>query len=471
MPTMHDTDASPRSIERDSVRRSSDSAVGGSPGSSIRSVRARRSAATTRPVRGLRSGSVLRCGRARLVAGLLCAAIVLAAGCAATDATARAKVNDLVAHGDYAEAVRVAKSEADKRPGDPAASELHRQASIAYLIDEGRKLTFVDRDVEALALFTEAHTMDPDSEVAFSWFDKTRRKLAWSWLGRALELHANDDLDGAAEAYRQALEFSPGDTGALAGLATASAGLKFRDLRGRGYFQDGLRALSEYWLAQARSRFAYAGKYEPNDPHPKQRRDEVNALIAQQRVAVARDFEKKRRYAAARGEYRAALLYDPSNEEAQHGKARCAEETHAADLLRDARMAMLKGHFDRAASLIDQGLALTREQKDLFEGMQARVAQARLDKLYDEAVSLERDSLYEQAVEKYGDILKETDYFKDVLARKDTLEQYIKLAAELYAKAQASDDKAEKMNYLEQIRLIWPEYKDVGAQLKALSTP
>jgi tetratricopeptide (TPR) repeat protein len=405
------------------------------------------------------------------IAASLAGALLLAAGCAATDASARTKVNDLVAHGNYAEAVRVAKNEADKKPDDPAATELHRQASIAYLIDAGRKLTFHDRDVEALELFTEAHTLDPESEVAYSWFDKTRRKLAWSWLGRALELHANDDLPGAADAYQKALEFSPGDSGALSGLATAMAGLKFRDLRGRGYFQEGLRAMSEYWLAEARSRFAYAGKYEPNDPHPKQRREEVDTLMAQQRVAVAREFEKRRHFASARGEYRAALLFDPSNEEAQLGKARCAEEAHAADLLRDARMAMLKGKFDKAATLIDQGLARTHEQQDLFEGMQARVQQARLDKLYAEAVSLERDSLYEQAVEKYAAILKETDYFKDVLARKDTLEQYIKLSDDLYAKAEATDDKAEKVKYFEQIRLIWPEYKDVAQQLKTLSAP
>ena len=86
-------------------------------------------------------------------------------------------------------------------------------------------------------------------------------------------------------------------------------------------------------------------------------------------------------------------------------------------------------------------------------------------------MSLERDSLYDEAVAKYGEILKQTDYYKDVLARKDTLEQYIKLSADLYAKAEATSDKAEKVKYLEQIQLIWPEYKDVAQKLKALSAP
>jgi hypothetical protein len=58
-----------------------------------------------------------------------------------------------------------------------------------------------------------------------------------------------------------------------------------------------------------------------------------------------------------------------------------------------------------------------------------------------------------------------------VLGRKVPLEQYVRLAAELYEKAQAATSKEEKIRLLEQIRLIWPEYKDTSEQLKALSTP
>jgi tetratricopeptide (TPR) repeat protein len=328
-----------------------------------------------------------------------------------------------------------------------------------------------DQDLEAVAVFEEAYAIDPESPEAFAWLDKTRRKLSWHWLETALELHANDDLEQAVPAYEQALKYSPNDRGAQAGYATAVAGLEFRALRGRGYFNEGLRALSEYWLEQARSRFAYAGKYEPTDPRPKERGTQVNELLAKQRVAIARQLEKSRRYNAARGEYRAATLLDPSNEDAKVGKERCAAESRAYDLLRDARMAILRGWFDKAASLIEQGLAITQAQQDLFEGMQASVQEARLQKLYTEGLSYERDLQYELAVKKYAEVLQQTDYYKDVLARKDTLEQYVQLSADLYEKAQAATDKDEKIRYLEQIRLVWPEYKDISAQLKALTAP
>jgi tetratricopeptide (TPR) repeat protein len=406
----------------------------------------------------------------RLARGLVCLTL---AGCATTesDKDAREHINGLVAHGHYAEAVRAAKEEVDKKPDDAAVVELHRQASVAYLLEQGRRLTFADHDLEALDRFAQAVSLDPSSHEAASWLDKTRRKISKTWLERGLELHANDDLPQAITAYQNALKFSPGDPDAMAGLATAVAGMNFRALRGRGYFNAGLRALSEYWLEQARSRFSYARKYEPDDSHPKQREAQVDALLATQRVAIARQLEHKRRYGAARGEYRHALLLDPTNTEAQIGKARCTDEMRAARYLSDARMAVLRGRFDEAANLVEKGLALTHEQTDLFEGMQAHVREAHLNRMYNDALSLERDLEYEKAVEKYGEILNETDYYKDVLARKDTLEQYIRLAGELYEKAQASTSKDEKIRLLEQIRLIWPEYKDTSEQLKALSTP
>jgi len=46
-----------------------------------------------------------------------------------------------------------------------------------------------------------------------------------------------------------------------------------------------------------------------------------------------------------------------------------------------------------------------------------------------------------------------------------------RLSADLYEKSRATTDKAERVKFLEQIRLIWPEYKDISLQLKELSAP
>jgi hypothetical protein len=58
-----------------------------------------------------------------------------------------------------------------------------------------------------------------------------------------------------------------------------------------------------------------------------------------------------------------------------------------------------------------------------------------------------------------------------VIARRDTLQEYIRLAAELYDKAAAESDVAKKLEYLQQIRVFWPEYKDIQAQIGQLGKP
>jgi hypothetical protein len=69
---------------------------------------------------------------------------------------------------------------------------------------------------------------------------------------------------------------------------------------------------------------------------------------------------------------------------------------------------------------------------------------------------------------KYGELLEKAQFYKDVIARKDTLEQYMRLAAELYEKAAAETAPEKKLEYLQQIRVFWPEYKDVQVQIGEL---
>ena len=46
-------------------------------------------------------------------------------------------------------------------------------------------------------------------------------------------------------------------------MAQAVLQINHRKGLGESYYNDGMRALSNLWLQQARSRFAYSDKYEP----------------------------------------------------------------------------------------------------------------------------------------------------------------------------------------------------------------
>jgi tetratricopeptide (TPR) repeat protein len=226
-----------------------------------------------------------------------------------------------------------------------------------------------------------------------------------------------------------------------------------------------LQALSKYWLEQARSRFSYATKYEPEDARTVQRQDQVETLLSAQRVTIAAQLESAGHYEAARNELRLALALDPNNAEAKAGRDRCDNEAKAAARRREAAIAILRGRFDDAQKLLDEGAALTQAQTEEYALARTELQNARYEKVYQDGLALERDMQFPEAVAKYGELLKVTDYYKDVLTRRETLEGYIKLAEELYARAQAAATSDEKRSLLKQIDLFWPEYKDVQKQL------
>ena len=402
---------------------------------------------------------------------LAVAALLLSASCAATSSDPIDEVREDVYHGRYEKAVRSAASLRDEHPGEARYESLHKETTVAYLLDKGRNDTFLDRDIEALGYFRQAREVDPSSRETVDWIEKTLRKLSRTWLERGLELHASGKLQDAVDAYEKSLEYVPGDPSALNGLGEAIIQINFRDGMGKKYFEEGMHALSAYWLDQAKSRFSYSDKYEPDDEKVTQRTTQVDALLAQQRSTVARGFEEESLYGAARNEYRLAVALDPANVDAKAGLDRCTDEAKASKLLEQARMEIVRSRLDHAHELVEEGDRLTVQQQELFDGARAQIEQARLDRKYQEALTFERDYRFEQAIAKYDELLKEVEYYKDAITRKETLEDYVRRAGELYATYEAAATEREKLDALRKIRVFWPEYKDVADQLLAIEGP
>ena len=324
-------------------------------------------------------------------------ALVLVVACSSTeDQSDFERVNDMIRHAQYEEAVRASARLARERPDSERIAELHRGATIAWYLESGRELSFEDRDEEALEQLEKALALDPESEVVAVWVDKTKAKLAQRWLDCALELHANDDLSGAIDAYGCSLTFVPGGTSALTGLGHAVRVVNYREGLAEEYYNDGMHALSDYWLEQARACFSYSHKYGDNE-RTDRRRDHVDDLLAEERVVVALTLEHDGHYGAARNEFRLALVLDEDNEEAHAGHERNVTEAEASAKLREAHMSILRSDYEKAEALIDEGLAISTRQADLFEGARVDIQESLLDNLYDNALNLEKDFLYPQA--------------------------------------------------------------------------
>lgn len=374
----------------------------------------------------------------------------------------------LVARGRHAEAVRVASAAVERDPTSERARALHKQASVAFLLDTAREQSFRDDDEAAIATIEQAVRIDPDNEQVRDWREKTNQKLAWTWRSRAFDLHAEDQIDEALAAYEKALKHVPGDQATLEGRNIALALVSHRSVLGRTYFQQGLEALSDLWLDQARSRFSYARKYRPADERTQQRETQVKHLIASERIGAAKGHEADKRYGAARHEYAVALLQEPDNAEAKAGLERCKVELRVRELLGRVRMNLVRGRFEEAEEAVAKAAGLTTLQIDEVEGARASIREARHERAYKEAIALERDWRYPEAVARYDSLLARADYYKDVIARRDTLQEYIRLADELWRRADAAGDAAGKLALYRQIQVFWPEYMDLPARIAAL---
>lgn len=405
-----------------------------------------------------------------LLPKLLAVSLPFLVGCASgARAPEENVVEDAIRHERFAEAVRLAARLAEERPG-PEAEALQRRATVAWLIDEGRRATFEDRDEEALALFERAARLAPNSDTARTWVNKTRRKIARRWETRGAEHFSSGELEEARAAYEKALEYWPGDELALRGLAAIEVLTDYHEERATHYYHEGVRAFAEYWLERARSRFSYAEKYRPGDERAERREDQVSALIAQQRLLVAEELEERGLWAAAADEYRLALRLDPSKEEEIRPRLERAErEARARELLTAAEMAALRGERDEARKLLAEGRALTVAQTDRFDEMEERLAEVELQQLYQHALDLERDYRYEEAIAAYDELLAKTDFYLDARARRDTLAEYVAEARRLWEEAEAAPDDATRLDLLRQIEVFWPEYRDLQDRLRELT--
>jgi len=406
----------------------------------------------------------------RPLPALLLAGALLAPGCASTAEgdTALARIEDAAQHGRFEEAVRLADQLRAERPEDERAAEAHRLATVGLYLDRGREATFADEDLEALAWFRDALEIAPENLLIGEWIRKTRNKIATGWMRAAQEHYASEEFEEALEAYHRALEYNPDDQGALEGLGQLTILVNYRNGLGVQYYNDGVRALSGYWLQQAKRGFTATRKYLPENDRAERRITEVDTLLAGQRVVVADGLEAGGFYAGALNEYRLALVLDPGSEEAKAGIERLTDEAAAAQFLREARMKIHRGEFDRAIELLDEGEELTEVQKELFRATREEISDARLQRLYDAALNHEHDQRYEEAIQGYAHLLGEVDFFKDARARMETLESYVAEAAGYYEEASNETDPAQKLLSLRAIEGFWPEYRDIRLQIKTL---
>ena len=372
----------------------------------------------------------------------------------------------LVAQGDFTVAIAQARTAWEATPEDSAATKDYRFATVAFLLERGRTATFDDRDEDALADFEEAMALQPDAIQTAQWVAKTRRKLSGSWFVIARDQHASEQLFLAADAYEKALDYDPSNLDALEGLHRVGVQLGYRDGLSADYYNEGLSALRETDLHIAGSRFDYAGKYAQGDERPAKRRAEVDEALADRFAVLALELEEQGFYAAAKADFRVSLSLDGENQTSQEGYERMQIEADAHELFKRGEMWIRRGGFDQAVSVLHEGREMTSVQQDRFDELLGEIDDLRTAAQYEQALNYEHDFQFENAAGTYRELLDERGFYEDARARLTRMEQVIEEVEALYAGLDQLSGKG-LLAALEQIDVLWPEYRDVQEQMDA----
>ena len=376
-------------------------------------------------------------------------------------------VTDLIRLTRYEEALRLSQEFVDAAPSAEN-YEQQETATIAWLLNQGRMQTFGDKDFEALTTFEQALLLRPDSGVVLKWIGKTRAKIANQLFLEGTELHALEEYAEAVVKYDEALVMAPDHDSAIRAKTLAERQSQYRIDLAKGYYVAGVRALSDYWLEQAKSRFGYTRKYLPEHSRALNRRKKVNGMLAGQRLILGDDYMSRGLYAAARNEFRLAQILHPITEGLQERLEEATREAAASDQLLKAEMFVFKSEFDAALGALDEGIKLTTLQVDQFELVRVEIDDEKNRIIYERALAYEHDYLYEEAINVYDELLVRTDYYEDSRARRETLNDYVRNADRLYGEISSTKDARNKLSLLKQIEIFWPEYRDIQERILRL---
>ena len=404
-------------------------------------------------------------------------ALVFVPGCQTTEAPRGKEIGELVRQGRYDEALRLAEKLVESHPDDEYAQMLFRDTQVHQLLDRCRELVFDGRSEEGLEALVAANEIDPTNPLVHSWVQKIRIQLAEDWLNSASELRNADRLEEARMAYEASLAYVPpaGDragileTEAKLGLARVLLLQNYRAGLSKSRFDQGLRSFHDYLLHQARHSFSASETYDPENDRALARGEQVDVLLAEERLALALAFEEEGLYFAARNEFRLVLLVDPESLVAKEGLDRMDREVRVTRSLDQVEMEIRRGSIERAGQILNETASLTEAQRDAIQRLQGKIEDARLQGLYIEARSFENDFRYPEAIAAYDRLLEIAPYYEDAISRRKTLVEWTELAEEYYAKALDAENDEEAEDYLRRIELLWPEYRDVGQRLDEIA--
>ncbi|MEM7199569.1 MAG: hypothetical protein AAF628_04845 [Planctomycetota bacterium] len=346
-----------------------------------------------------------------------------------------------------------------------------RVAELAYLIWQGQRMVFSDREQQALGYLGRALELAPDNLVARQWMAKAQEKLAVRATRRGDELRMAGDLQEALDAYHEASTLVPDLPAVAEGVRAIDQEVTRRVSRAQTHYIDGVRAHGEQLWGQAYYHMVNAVDKDPKHDRARERRDHVAERLVEQRYEATKDLAAARHYGAALKEYLAIQELEPELAGLADRITHMRVEVKVEGMVREAEMAVFKQDYSSAREKLEAALDMTVTEQVAISDLLVLVREYELEDRYGEAHVLELEDHLEDALGVFQEIAGIWSDFKDVQARISSLQASIDAATEAYALGEAAEGEGDieaAIDAFGEVQLHYPGYRDTDAKLRTL---
>ncbi len=397
----------------------------------------------------------------------------LALGCAGTSRrpAERAALAELLL-GRYENAYREVRKGLAEHPGDPRLLKLEKALRPRALVDRARRLTFDERNEEALAVLARALELAPDYEPALAWRRKVRAKIGERLTDEGLVALGYGELDKALARFQEALGYAPGSRRAKRGMQDVARRFQERRKEAEEHFREAVRARQFLDWERVYYEASWAVELDPDRKDALDLELTAAAELAAKTRRIADDLAAAKSWRAAARLYLEAADYAAEAglgwADAARRQAETMErEAKGRDTIRRCQAAIARRDFAAAERALREAEKLCLLDRTPLGRLANDLRLARLEALVERARALQREGRLAQAARSY-DAAAKLDPDGVWAQRARNLREDLARARRLYDqgfRAMEEGKLEEAMAAWREIMAFAPGYKDTSRRL------
>ncbi len=401
----------------------------------------------------------------------VCLVVLSLPGCGAVSGE-RARAQELLEHGDIAQAYWVLTDYCTRNPDDLDARQQLNRMRVPFHITQGQNKVFVDDDWGAVEEFERVLLVEPTNTVAKEWRQKALLKLAERETVLGDDARARGKLEEALAHYQKAMGYVPEFPDAARGSRLVNGVFDARRAKGQDNYLRGVRAGAAGLFEQAAYHLQIALAADPSLDPAREREHLARRHLAEARLMAGRTAEERGWYSSALREYRAVAADFPTLDPQIETRIAFVErEAEVARKVDEALAFLHRKEFVPARELLESAYERSAAQRATISTHLLALREADLEQRYGAALDLELEYRHVDALAAFEAIDAGWPGQLDVRTRIHNLKTAIDLARGAVTRAEAAEAAGQLDIALDAYRealTYAPAFGDVPARVEAL---